>query len=431
MRRWQVDTAVKMAVLGGMAIAGCQHPPTEPIGGLPQPSASPTPATTASPTPAPSPTATPSASPSAPAGYRISTVAGNGIKGDSDPGRPATQTTLFSPTGVAVAADGSFYLADYKANKLRRVDANGILTNIAGNTTYPAEGGDEGPAINASLAKPYGVLIDPHGNVLFSEYGYSVPGSTILGKVRWIDPAGVIHRLAGGGQLNVTNGVAAKDAKLLGPEGLVYDQAGNLYVAEYDGHRVDKIDPNGMLTIVAGTGTAGNDGDGGAATAAHLNAPNWLTLDPQGNLVIVDSGNHNVRRVTPSGVISTIVGTGQPTNDPAVTGYLPSQPTRPLGDGGPATAATLNTPTTAIYDRAGTLLVTDSMNYAVRRVTPDGIIRTVAGTWQTPDASTSAIPNGTPALQVPISAPDGMAIAPSGNVYFSEYAGYRVRMLTY
>lgn len=430
MQRWSNWSGLWLA--GAIGLAGCSHeiaPP--PLAPVPSPTGTLAP-TLASPTPAPTPQPTPpsaSPTPSVPAIYRIATVAGNGLKGDTENGQAATATSLFSPTGICQRGDGSLFIADYKINKIRQVTPGGLLQTIAGSSFAPGDAGEGGPATLAELAKPYCVVVSPAGHLVFSEYGYSVPGTTIPGKIRVIDGAGVLHRLAGGGNLNVENGVNATDANLLGPEGLVYDSAGNLYVAEYDGHRVDKIAPDGTLTIVAGTGTSGNSGDGGPATMATLANPNWLALDMQGNLVIVDSGNHNVRMVRPDGTISTLAGTGQTTNDPRIPGYLSNESTRLLGDGGPGTLATFNTPTTAAFDAVGNLLVTDSGNNAIRKIDRQGIITTIAGTELSPDATSSALPDGTYANQVAIGTPDGIFINSQGQVYFSEYSGYRVRRL--
>lgn len=429
-QRWSNWSGLCLA--GVIGLAGCSHEiATTPIPPVPTPASSLAPSQVpASPTPTPQPSAPiPSPTPNVPAVYRVATVAGNGLKGDTENGQTATSTSLFSPTGVCQDSDGSLFIADYKINKIRKVTPEGLLQTIAGSSFAPGDGGEGGPATQAELAKPYCVVMNPSGHLTFSEYGYSVPGTSIPGKIRWIDGTGVLHRLAGGGNLDVANGMNAADANLLGPEGLVYDAEGNLYVAEYDGHRVDKIDSNGILTIVAGTGTSGNEGDGGLATQATLANPNWLAFDKQGNLVIVDSSNHNVRMVKKDGTITTIAGTGLTTNDPRIPGYVGNEQARLLGDGGPATLATFNTPTTAAFDAVGNLLVTDSGNNAIRKIDTQGIISTIAGTELSPDATSSALPDGTFANQVAIGTPDGIFINSQGQVFFSEYSGYRVRRL--
>lgn len=409
--------------LGILILAGCNaHLAGEAT--LPPEGTGPSPAATAS----LAPTAPPTPAPQPPQSYRLFTIAGNGVKGDSQSGAAALATSLFSPAGLVMAPDGSLYLADYKINKVRRVDPAGIISLVAGTTFYPSDSGVDGPAIDAGLAKPY-ALAWHDGQLVFSQYGYSVPGSSIPGRVFQIDRDGVLRRIAGGGSLDVTNGVSAKDANLLGPEGLTYDAQGNLYVAEYDGHRVDRIDPQGVLTVIAGTGEAGNAGDHGPATLAKLSSPNWLVFDRAGNLLVVDSANQNVRTIGPDGTIRTLVGTGDPTNDPAVAGYLASKATHLRGDGGPAIAATLHTPTAAAVDAFGDVLIGDSENYAIRRVDAHGLITTVAGTGQLPDATSSALPDGTPATQVALNLPDGLFMDASGSLYFSEYGGYKVRKL--
>lgn len=408
--------------MAALSVVGCNTAPP----GTPTPTSSLPPITTPTPAPIqPSPEAT-QAPIHVPAAYRVYTVAGNGIKGDSDVNVAATSTSLFSPAGVAQGPDGSLYIADYKAHRIRRVDGAGVITNVAGKTAFPGEDGDEGPATEASLSKPYCIVFNAQGNLVFSEYGPGL-GFSYPGKVRYIDADGILHRLAGGGALDVVDGVPAKDANLLSPEGLAYDKEGRLYIAEYEGHRVLRLESNGTLTIIAGTGEAGNDGDGGSAKAARLTSPNWLNFDAAGNLYIVDAGAHVIRKVTPQGTISTFAGTGQPTNDPAVAGYLPGSPLRPLGDGGPASAATLHSPSTACFDPAGNLLITDGENYLVRRINPQGVITSIAGNGQAPDSASTG--DGTDAKTVPLGLPEGLFINAQGEVYLSEYSGFRVRRL--
>lgn len=413
---------------GTLALVGCrQAPPTTAPGPVATPPVVvPSVGPGVQPTPGPNPSVAP---PQTPEAYHLYTVAGIGVKGEPDPGTPALQTKLDSPTGVFQAPDGSVYVADYKAHRIRRVTPEGILENVAG-TGNPGAAGDGGDARDAELAKPYAIVAGPDSSLVFSEYGFST--NDIPGKVRMIDAQGKIHRIAGGGELEVVDGVPARDAILKGPQGLVYDAAGNLYISEYSGHRVVRVDAvTETITIVAGTGEAGNAGDGGPATQAKLTSPNWLTFDKQGRLIIVDTDNHNIRAVNlETGVITTVAGTGKPTNDPKVFGYYPNPfGDTPLGDGGPATEATLNGPTTVAVDAAGNLIVTDTQNYAIRRIDAKGVISTIAGNWQAPADATSPVAEGTEAKQVPISAPDGVYVTQQGDVYFSEYGVGKIRKL--
>ncbi|HEY9899591.1 MAG TPA: hypothetical protein V6D00_10460 [Pantanalinema sp.] len=411
---------------GTIALAGCRQAP--PTGATPGPGPTPpvvVPGAGVQPTPAPNPSVAP---PQTPEAYHLYTVAGIGVKGEPDPGAPALQTKLDSPTGVFQAPDGSVYVADYKAHRLRRVTPEGIIENVAG-TGNPGEAGDGGPATDAELAKPYAIVAGPDSSLVFSEYGFS--SNDIPGKVRMIDAQGRIHRIAGGGELEVVDGVPARDANLKGPQGLVYDAEGNLYISEYAGHRVVKVDAQTeTITVVAGTGEGGNGGDGGPATQAKLSSPNWLAFDKTGRLIIVDTDNNNLRAVDlATGVITTVAGTGKATNDPKVYGYYPNPfGDTPLGDGGAATQATLNGPTTVTVDAVGNLIVTDTQNYAIRRIDAQGVITTIAGNWQPPDGATP-IAEGTEARQVPISAPDGVYMTQAGDVYFSEYGVGKIRKL--
>jgi len=198
--------------------------------------------------------------------------------------------------------------------------------------------------------------------------------------------------------------VRALSTRLDQPEDVAFDPAGNLYVSEFEGNRVDRIGPAGSLTVVAGTGVAGYSGTGGLATAAQLNAPTGLTFDANGHLVIADHHNDCIRGIGSSGTILTIAGTC------ARRGAQ--------GDGGPATAAKLNDPIGITYDRAGNLFIADEQNALVRRVGVDGTITTVAGGGTIPVADA---PDGTAATRVRLGHPSYVVVDRGGAVYFSDF----------
>src|SRR5262245_25162488 len=184
-----------------------------------------------------------------------------------------------------------------------------------------------------------------------------------------------IYRVAGDGTLSVMAGTGiegfsgdgspATSAELNDPRQLAVDGAGNLFVADTFNNRIRKITSAGIISTVAGTGVRGFSGDGGPAAAAQLASPAGVAVDLSGNLVIADTGNHRVRIVTPDGVIPTIAGSG----DEGVS-----------GDGGPAVAAQLGTPAGIAVDGAGNLFIADGYSSRIRKVNPDGLITTVAGT---------------------------------------------------
>jgi sugar lactone lactonase YvrE len=189
--------------------------------------------------------------------------------------------------------------------------------------------------------------------------------------------------------------------------GLTVDGAGNLFFTA--GNQIKKRAPDGTVTLVAGTGTWGNSGDGGPATGALLASPYGLSLDGQGNLFIADYSNHRIRKVGPDGIITRVAGT---TNEFS-------------GDNGPATSAQLSLPHGVTVDGQGNLFIADTSNNRIRKVTPDGIIRTIAGTGTQQHCGDEG-----PALSVCLGWPDKVAVDPQGNVFIPDYLNNRIRKLT-
>ena len=305
----------------------------------------------------------------------ITTVAGTGVQAYSGDGGPATSARLALPAGIAFDRAGNLYFADTGNVRIRGVNTTGIVQTVAGDgtvqlSTYGAIG-DGGPAITAGFsqtAAPYfqGVAVDSSGNLYISDVNnhrvrkvspagiistvaggplapvggwwtwppaqaYSVPPawqSTAPGicyiadatnaRIRKVDKAGIISTVAGNGSLGFTgNGVVAASAPINAPVGLALDAKGNIYFSEVgnalinNGPRVRKVDPSGILSTVAGNGTAGFSGDGGPATNAQLaSGMEGLAVDNAGNLYIADYGNSRIRKVDPSGIITTVAGTG-------------------------------------------------------------------------------------------------------------------------
>ena len=272
----------------------------------------------------------------------ISTILGDGTAGHTGDNGNTPWSEVRYPYDVAVDNHGNVYVADFGNNRIRKVDATGNITNYAGGgSSYP---GDGGLAIQASLTQPTGVAVDSFGNVYFSSSQ----------RIHKIDPAGMMTLVAGTGTGGYSgDGFAATLARLYDPRGIVVDDGGNIYIADFSNSCIRKVDPAGIISTIAGTDTAGYNGDNIQATAAQLNKPSAVTIDRVGNIYIADMFNYSVRKIVPSGIISTVAGT-------RVMGGA--------GVGGPATAAQLNRPRGVAVDRSGNLYIGDSQNNHVKKV---------------------------------------------------------------
>jgi len=323
----------------------------------------------------------------------ISTVAGGGSGGD---GGPATGASLYVPTGVAVDATGYLYIAEYGNNRIRKVSPSGIISTVAGG----GSGGDGGPATGASLNGPWGVVMDTAGNLHVAD--------TNNNRIRKVSPSGIISTVAGNGTLGFSgDGGSATSAALAHPANVALDAAGNLYIADTGGAHVRKVGASGVISTVAGNGAYRFAGDGGAAIGASISYPSGVALDAAGNLYIADMSNNRIRKVSPSGIISTVAGNG-------IEGFS--------GDGGPATRASLYTPTSVAVDAAGNLYIADDSNQRVRRVNPAGVISTVAGGGWGGD--------GGPATNAWLYSPWGVAVDTAGNLYIADFLDNRVRKVS-
>jgi len=283
-------------------------------------------------------------------GTTISTVAGNskntaGYGGD---GGSATASTVLmnSPYGVKVDNSGNIYIADLLNHVVREVSGGNIST-IAGNNQFGFQG-DGGPAAQAEFNQPFGLALDSNHNLFISDSQNN--------RVRKIDTNGIVTTVAGDGFTQINDGGPALNAGLSLPYGIAVDAAGNLYIADSSNHRIRKVDTNGNISTVAGTGTKGFTGDGGLATQAEINRPFDVAVDQFGDLFIVDSNNNRIREVTPDGNIRTIAGN-------SIAGYT--------GDGFIATNARINFPSgVAVDNSTGKIYIGDTGNNVIRLLTP-------------------------------------------------------------
>lgn len=349
----------------------------------------------------------------------ITTIAGTGVPGSAGDGGPAAAAQLSTPNGVALGPDLSVYIADYGSSRIRRVSPAGTISTVAScgqpsaTCLLPLNFGDGGPATGVWVPNSWDVVVDAAGNFYMTDSGTN--------RIRRVTPAGILSTYAGGGPGGASSrgfsgdGGPADRALLANPVGLEIDGAGNIYFADLDNQRIRKIDTNGIITTIAGTGTAGFSGDGGAATAARLNAPHGVGVDAQGNVYIADSTNYRIRKVTPAGVISTVAGNGE------VITINPNGTISGNGDNGPAVNANI-VPWDVKVDAAGNLYISDWLNHRIRRVDTAGVITTVAGT-----GAAGYSGDGGAAADARINAPTGLKVDAAGNVYFADSMNHRVR----
>ncbi len=329
----------------------------------------------------------------------ISTICGSGEAGETGDGGPASVAKIY-PGALAVDHAGNIYIVVGPA-RIRKISASGIITTIAG-TGVSGYSGDGGPASAAEIDNFFGCLaVDDTGNVYFADmYNYCI---------RKIDTAGIITTIAGTPTFGGSDGDggAATNARLALPDGLLIDKHGNLYFTEYayNSSRVRKVS-GGIITAFAGGGGAGDDGDGGPATNARLRQPGAMAMDEIGNIYVVAGAR--IRKIDTSGIITTVAG-----------------PVGPIytGDGHPATNFSFVVPEGIAVDKLGNIFI--SSPYTIRYVDVNGLLWTYAGT----DIAGYSGDNG-PAILAQINEPLSIAMNSSGELYVSEFNGYRIRKIT-
>jgi hypothetical protein len=304
--------------------------------------------------------------------------------------------------GVAVAALAILVSSGLAFPPEAGAAGTGTISTIAGSDPFGDFTGDGGPATAAALNEPLGVAVMPDGGYLIADAGND--------RVRRVFADGTIRTVAGTGNYGDSGDSGpATAANFKNPIGVAALPDGGFLVTDAAVGRVRRVSPTGIITTVAGTGTRGFSGDGGPATAAQLYDPNGVAVMPDGGFLIAD-GLYVVRRVFPDGTITTVAGTGTP-------GFS--------GDGGPATAAQLNLPYSVAVTSDGGFLIADSGNRRVRRVSPAGIITTVAGTGVQGSSG-----DGGAASAAQLNDPTGVATTPDGGFLIADFFGNRVRRVS-
>jgi sugar lactone lactonase YvrE len=324
--------------------------------------------------------------------YTLSTLAGDGNLGYVDGAGASAE--FKQPTGVAVDGQGNVYVVDTYNNVIRKITASGVVSTLAGSTIA---GYVDGPASSAEFLNPFGgIAVDGQGNVYVTD--------TYNNNIRKITSSGDVSTFAGkapGGWLDGSR----LTAEFYLPAGAAFDGRGNLYIGDAGNSRIRIITTSGQVGTVAGIGVAGF-ADGVGPLAAEFNNPYAVIVDPQGNVYVADATNNRIRKITPSETVSTFAGNG----------------TAGFADG-PAAGAEFNTPVGLGLDSLGNLYVSDYSNQRIRKITPSGIVSTLAGN------GTVGFADG-PAASAEFRFPYGIAVDPHGNVYVAEYFNNRVRKIS-
>jgi uncharacterized protein (TIGR03437 family) len=336
-------------------------------------------------------------------------VAGNNTAGYSGDAGAATAAELDGPAAVWIDSKGNLYIADQFNNRIRLVTGANIAT-VAGNGT-PGYAGDPPPTTAATAAEingPDSMILDSKGNLYIADTQNSL--------VRIVSAAGTISTYAGNfsaGPGFGGDGGQANVAQLFAPAGLAMDSSGNLYISDNKNNRIRKVTSAGVITtVVDSNGNPGFAGNGGLATQAHLTGPRGLAMDGNGALYIADTGSNMIRKVV-AGTITLVAGS---------TNGLPGF----SGDGGQATNAQLHGPTSVAVDTCGNVYIADATNGVVRMVTPDGTINTIAGIYN----HTGFSGDGGPALSAQLNFPTGVGVDSKGNVYVADTQNAVIRLLT-
>jgi serine/threonine-protein kinase len=304
----------------------------------------------------------------------VSTFAGSGVAGSAD--GSGTSASFNLPNRVAFDAAGNLYVTDVQTSLLRKISTKGEVTTLSKGAFY----------------LPWGLAVDTKGNIYVADFW----------NIYKISPTGLATTFAGSGQLGYADGKGTA-ASFKNPRGMAFDRSGNLYVSDEENNRIRKISPDGVVTTLAGNGVRGYaDGTG---AAAQFNLPDGIAVDAAGNLYVADTENHMIRKISPAGVVTTFAGSG-------VQGAADGQ----------GAAASFRDPAGVALDAFGNLYVADYANNKIRKVTPQGMVTTVAGTGE------YGFANG-PGASAMFRTPTDVAINKSGDIYVADFDNNMIRKI--
>lgn len=319
----------------------------------------------------------------------VTTFAGSGLPNASEDG-VGTQATFWRPEDLVADAGGNLYVVEVGASKIRKISPTGVVTTFAGNII---PGSIDGIGIKASFVGPSGLTIDVSGNLYIADTGNN--------KIRKISPTGVVTTVAGTGVGGSVDGDISQ-ASFHGPTDVAIDASGNLYVADISNNKIRKITPSGAVSTFAGSGVEGSiDGIGVLATLHH---PSSITIDTSGNLYVSEWGSHKIRKISPLGVVTTLAGGGI------------------YGVDGIGSIAGFALPSGLTIDTAGNLYVADIHSNKIRKITPNGVVTTFAGT------GIAGSLDGLLATAT-FDRPFGVAIDNNGNIYIAGNG--KIRKIAY
>jgi len=319
----------------------------------------------------------------------VTTLAGSGTGAYAD--GTGVAASFWNPNDVAVDSAGTIYVADPVNHRIRKITPAGVVTTLAGSGSAAYA---DGTGTAASFSAPRSIAVDSAGTIYVADTNNS--------RIRKITPAGVVTTLAGASSCAFADGTGTGASFCL-PAGVDVDSAGTIYVADTNNSRIRKITPAGVVTTLAGSLTGYADGTG---TAASFRLPTGIDVDSAGTVYVGDRANNCIRKITPSGVVTTFTGTCSTTG-----GYAD----------GTGTAALFSGPRGITVDSAGTVYVADTSNNRIRKITPSGVVTTLAG-------AAYGYADGTGGA-ASFSGPAGIDIKGIGTLYIADESGNRIRKI--